>query len=121
MMFTLASEEEIKSFLSEAKQFISEGKRDFIKRTYNHPSGEKIRWMQALLDIGLTNVEQVWNETLGLTPRDYMDGPVTDNDRPGDGKVIWIFKKNINGVRTYIKIKIDHRGCVCLSFHKDWQ
>ncbi|MDR6120620.1 hypothetical protein QFZ87_000217 [Bacillus sp. SLBN-46] len=109
-----------KIFLREAKQLISRGKKDFIKRTYDHPSGRKVKWIEALLEIGLTSVHQCWDEALKLTPNDYVDGPCVDNDRPQDGKVIWIFKKEVNGVLTYIKMKIDHRGCVCLSFHKDW-
>lgn len=109
-----------KAFLREAKQLISCGKKDFIKRTYCHPSGKKIRWIEALLEIGLTQPNQAWDEVLRLTPNDCIDGPCIDNDRPGNGKTIWIFKKEVNGVLTYIKIKIDHRGCVCLSFHKDW-
>ncbi|MGH0593619.1 hypothetical protein ACQVPY_15175 [Bacillus pretiosus] len=107
-------------FLRKAKKLISSGKKDFIKRTYDHPSGRKVRWKEALLDIGLTTPEQAWDETLQLTPGDYIDGPCEDTDRTADGKVIWIFKKEVNGVLTYIKMKIDHRGCVCLSFHEDW-
>jgi hypothetical protein len=109
-----------KAFLREAKQLISMGEKDFIKRTYDHPNGKKINWKEALLEIGLTSPNQVWEEALKLTPTDYVDGPCIDIDRPKDGKVIWIFKKKVNGVLTYIKMKIDHRGCVCLSFHEDW-
>ncbi|KZE65612.1 hypothetical protein AWM68_20640 [Fictibacillus phosphorivorans] len=109
------------AFLREAKQLISVGKKDFIKRTYDHPSGRKVKWIEALLDIGLSNPSQAWDETLKLTPDDFIDGPCEDSDRPHEGKVIWIFKKEINGVSAYIKLKIDsRRGCVCLSFHKDW-
>lgn len=108
------------AFLREAKKLISEGRTDLIPRTYNHPSGRKINWKEALLEIGLRNPSQMWDEALKLTPNDYFDGPCADVNRPKEGKVIWIFKKEINDVLTYIKLKIDHRGCVCLSFHKDW-
>lgn len=109
------------AFLREAKKLISNGKNDFIPRTYDHPSGKKVRWKEALLDIGLTEVKQMWDETLKLTPNDYFDGPCVDINRPHEGKVVWIFKKRVNGFITYIKLKIDHRrGCVCLSFHADW-
>ncbi|WP_448897450.1 hypothetical protein [Cytobacillus pseudoceanisediminis] len=108
------------AFLREAKKLISEGRKDFIPRTYTHPSGKQIKWKEALLEIGLRNPGQMWDEALKLTPNDYFDGPCIDVNRPKDGKVIWIFKKEINDVLTYIKLKIDHRGCVCLSFHKDW-
>lgn len=111
-----------REFLKEAKRLVSSGKRDFIKRTYdNHPSGTPVRWLEALGEIGLTEPSQVWNEILRLSPRDFIEGPVLDKDRPKDGKVIWIFKKEVNDILTYIKLKIDvKRGCVCLSFHKDW-
>lgn len=119
-MFYLATEQEIKDFLREAKRLISEGKRDFIKRTYDHPSGKKVKWIEAILEIGLTDIEQVWYEVLLLTPSDYKYGPEIDDGRPRDGKVIWIFKKTINSKLTYIKLKTDKRGCVCISFHEDW-
>lgn len=106
--------------LREAKQLISIGKREFINRTYKHPSGRNVNWLEAILDIGLTEIEQVWQEVLQLTPNHYVEGPVDDFNRPSEGKIIWIFKKKINGVMTYIKLKIDNRGCVCLSFHEDW-
>ncbi|VEF47276.1 Uncharacterised protein [Bacillus freudenreichii] len=108
------------AFLTETKKLISIGKTDFIPRTYDHPSGKSIKWKEALMDIGLTSTNQIWDEIIKLTPSDYIDGPCIDADRPKDGKTIWIFKKHIAGVLTYIKLKIDHRGCVCLSFHKDW-
>jgi hypothetical protein len=116
----LADLNQRKAFLREVKRLISRGQKDFIKRTYDHPSGTKVRWIEALMEIGLTNPEQAWDEALKLSPSHYVDGPCVDVDRPKDGKVIWIFKKEVNGVLTYIKMKIDRRGCVCLSFHKDW-
>lgn len=116
----LTNSSQQKDFLRDAKRLISTGKKDFIKRTYDHPSGKKVRWIEALGEIGLTDVPQVWEEALKLTLKDCVEGPVIDFDRPKDGKVIYVFKKEVNGVLTYIKMKIDHRGCVCLSFHKDW-
>ncbi|MEI2460873.1 hypothetical protein NSS90_06660 [Bacillus sp. PS93] len=107
--------------MKEAKRLISSGKKDFIKRTYDHPSGKKVKWIEALMDIGLTEISQVWNETLTLTPNHCVAGPIVDVDRKHEGKVIWVFKKDVNGDQVYIKMKIDkRRGCVCLSFHKDW-
>lgn len=106
-------------FLLEVKKLISNGNRDFIKRTYNR-DGVKVRWIEALFEIGLTEINQVWNEILLLTSSDYYQGPIPDRDRPLDGDVIWIFKKDINDHLVYIKLRIDQRGCVCLSFHKDW-
>lgn len=116
----LLSDQAKKAFLREAKRLISEGQIDFIKRTYDHPLGHKVKWKEAFLEIGLRSPQQAWREILRLSPNHYIEGPVIDNDRLQDGKVLWIFKKEVNGVLTYIKLKIDNRGCVCLSFHKDW-
>ena len=116
----MASNEEIREFLKKAKRLISRGEKDFVKRTYDHPSGQKVKWKEALMDVGFTEPSQVWKEILHLTPNHWEDGPVVDVDRPSEGKVIWVFKKEVGGVLTYIKLKIDHRGCKCLSFHKDW-
>ncbi|MEC1410834.1 hypothetical protein P9C93_09525 [Bacillus safensis] len=110
-----------KSFLKEAKRLISRGKYDFIPRTYDHPTGKKVRFKEALLDIGLTEPNQIWQEILNLKPSECVKGPELDVARPREGKVIWIFKKEINGVIVYIKLRIRTKGdCVCLSFHEDW-
>ncbi|CAI8939412.1 Type II toxin-antitoxin system MqsR family toxin [Bacillus sp. IT-13CA1] len=109
------------SFLREAKRLISSGKYDYIPRTYNHPTGREVRWIEALLDIGLTDPKQIWQEILTLKPCHYFSGPLKDHARPHEGLVIWIFKKDINNVTVYIKLRIRKKGdCVCLSFHKDW-
>lgn len=108
-------------FLRDVKNYIVSGKKDFIKRTYRKPDGSKVKWIEALMDIGLTKPEQAWHEVLDLTPDDYQEGPILDFARPDEGKVIWVFKKEVNSTLTYIKLKIDNRrGCVCLSFHEDW-
>lgn len=119
-MLYLTSENQKRAFLQQAKQLIANGQKDFIKRTYVHPSGKRVKWMEALLDIGLTSPNQVWDEILTLTPNDYFSGPSVDVDRPNEGSVLWIFKKEVNGKIVYIKMKIDQRGTVCISFHEDW-
>ncbi|HWO75035.1 MAG TPA: hypothetical protein VNM69_03840 [Bacillus sp. (in: firmicutes)] len=110
--------ENIIEFLKQIKNLISKGKYDFITRKYKLPNGERLNYIQSLLEIGLTNIDDAWKEILSLTPRHYFRGPTPDRDRDGE---VWEFKKEINGVMTYIKLKIDRkRGCVCMSFHKDW-
>lgn len=58
----------------------------------------------------------------GLVVSDYYKGPKQDFDlkRPGD---IWEFKKNVDTVQFYIKIKIVQENGVdivkCLGFHED--
>lgn len=74
----MATEQEIRVFLQKAKQLISEGKRDFIERTYYPSTGKKMKWLEAILEIGLTDIEQVWEEILQLTPMEYSTGPEVD-------------------------------------------
>jgi hypothetical protein len=104
------------------KHLVSKGKREFINRTYKKPDGSEILYTEALLDIGLTGIGAAWDEVLRLHPKDYFRGPTPDyNKRKYPESYVWEFKKMINGSRVYIKLKIDNkRGCVCLSFHKDW-
>jgi hypothetical protein len=109
-----------KVFLIEAKALISRGRRDFVTRWYELPDGKRVRYIEAILDIGLTNIQQAWNEILTLKPSHYFRGPNPDWDRPNDRSQVWEFKKEVNGMMAYIKLKIDHRGCVCIPFHKDW-
>ena len=53
---------------------------------------------------GLT-IADAKNEILGLVVGDYYKGPKQDFDpnRPGD---IWEFKKNIDGMQFYVKVKL---------------
>lgn len=99
-------------YLSEVKRLLSAGKYDFVPRRKN---------MQALAQHGLT-ITDAKNEILGLVVDDYYKGPKQDLDpnRPGD---IWEFKKNIDGIQFYVKVKITQENgediLKCLGFHED--
>lgn len=103
---------DIKAFLEDMKRLVSAGKYDFIPRRKN---------MQDLAKHGLT-VSDAKNEILELVIDDYHKGPKQDFDhnRPGD---IWEFKKNIDSVCFYIKVKITQENgediLKCLGFHED--
>lgn len=101
---------EISRFLEEAKILISAGKYDFVPRRKN---------MQALAQHGLT-ISDAKDEILGLVVGDYYKGPKQDFERPG---VIWEFKKSVDGIQFYVKIKIIHENgesiLRCLGFHED--
>ncbi len=103
---------DIAAYLTEVKRLLSAGKYDFVPRRKN---------MQALAQHGLT-IEDAKNEIIGLVVGDYYKGPKRDLDqnRPGD---IWEFKKNIDGMQFYVKVKIVQEGgeniLKCLAFHED--
>jgi hypothetical protein len=77
--------------------------------------------MQALSQHGLT-ITDAKNEILGLVVGDYYKGPKRDLDpsRTGD---IWEFKKNVDKMKFYLKVKIVQENgediLKCLSFHED--
>ena len=102
----MASKEEVEKVLIDFKSLINQGKWTFVKRKIN---------LQGLAELGLT-VPQAKAEILSLSFRHYDRGPEADRDREGD--FIWEFIKRIGSQKVYIKLKLDQRGCVCLSFHR---
>lgn len=102
----MVTKKEIQKMLREFKALIRQDKWTFVERRVN---------LQGLVALGLT-VPQAKAEIIGLSYRHYDRGPEADRDRDGD--FIWEFIKRIGAQKVYIKLKIDNRGCVCLSFHR---
>lgn len=98
---------DVRLFLLFVKEAVSEKKRRFLKRN-----------IDCLGELGITSIKDAWVEILAIKPGDYFRGPTPDVNRI-DGTMVWEFKKYVNGIYTYIKLKYDDRGCVCMSFHKD--
>lgn len=107
-----ASTTDVTAFLEKMKRLISAGKYDFVPRRKN---------MQALAKHGLT-IADAKNEILELVVGDYYKGPKQDFDpnRPGD---IWEFKKDVDGIQFYVKVKIIKENgediLRCMGFHED--
>lgn len=107
-----ASTSDIMTFLERVKKLMSVGKYDFVPRRKN---------MQALAKYGMT-IADAKEEILGLVVGDYYKGPKQDFNlnKPGD---IWEFKKNIDGILFYVKVKIVQENgediLKCLGFHED--
>ena len=111
-MQSKANTEEITLFLEKIKILISAGKYDFVPRRKN---------MLSLAQHGLT-IADAKDEILGLSVSDYYKGPKQDLDRarPRD---IWEFKKNLDGIQFYVKVKIVQENneeiLKCIGFHGD--
>lgn len=111
-MSSQASASDIATYLARVKKLLSAGKYDFVPRRKN---------MQALAQHGLT-ITDAKNEILGLVIGDYYKGPKRDLDLncPGD---LWEFKKGIDGIPFYVKVKIVQKNgedlVKCLGFHED--
>ena len=55
----------------------------------------------------------------GLTPQDYVNGPVPDHNNPG--LEMWVFGLRVRGSEVYMKIQViadPPERCVCISFHE---
>ncbi len=96
---------------SKMKKLINQNKRRFIVRN------DGTDYVADLLELGLSE-EEAWREILYLNNYFYYPDP-----RPiyaSSGALT--FKKQINGIEAYIKLKIEDNGygeeTVCLSFHK---
>ena len=107
-----AATEDITTFLEQMKTLVFAGKYDFVPRRKN---------MQALARHGLT-IADAKEELLELSAAGYYKGPKQDLDpeRPGE---IWEFKKEIDGMQFYVKVKIIQENgediLKCLGFHED--
>lgn len=101
--------------LSEIKKLVKLGKRKFAQR-------KDCDYLQDLLEIGITE-EEAWNQVLYLNKNFWFIDPKPSYSKKSDDALL--FKKQINGILVYIKIKIeienDNEMAVCLSFHKDWR
>lgn len=107
-----ASKSDIAAYLNRVKRLLSVGKYDFVPRRKN---------MQALAQHGLSIIDAK-KEILSLVVDDYYKGPKQDFDIncPGD---IWEFKKNVDGIPFYVKVKIVQENgediLKCIGFHED--
>lgn len=110
--------QETEQFLKKMHELVRNGKRYFVRRTRNGVS-----YIQQLADLGITSVDEAWDIILDLKASHCISGPEYDRGDPQSGEVVWIFKMDVNGLITYIKLKDEYlkRGCVCLSFHEDEQ
>lgn len=97
--------------LNKMKKLIIAKKRKFENRIDRN-------YIDDLLELGL-DVESAWNQILMLNNNFYFFDPMPSYKK--DNNVL-IFKKNINGILTYIKLKLQNYNdeiVVCLSFHRD--
>ena len=100
----------ILQYLTRVKELVSSGHWTLVPRKKN---------LDALSNSGLL-IQDVKTELLSLGLTDYERGPELDYSYSGE---IWIFKRTINSVDFYIKLKIDvvNDGTEilkCLSFHE---
>ncbi len=100
--------------LSRMKKLIIMGNRKFANRKDRD-------YVEELMEIGITETF-AWQEILTLSAYNYIPEykPLYTK-----GENALIFKKDINGNRVYIKLKIEEYNnkdmTVCISFHIDYR
>ncbi len=108
----------VELFLKTAKREIKKGNRYFVLNRTVKYDNKVISAKKALLELGLSKVEDIWMYVLDLESRDCI-GIGRDYDYKRDyNDDMYEFIKYISGIKTYIKLTINNRGTVCLSFHK---
>lgn len=109
----------VNSFLITARKEIDKNNAYFVYYR-NVKSGNKVvNARQALLDIGIIKISEIWNHIKELQPSDcFRISRDRDFNRDFNTE-IYEFKKNINRKNVYIKLTINDKGLLCISFHID--
>ena len=83
-------------------------------------NGKRISAKQALIDIGIMKVQDIWQHILDLGIDDCIK---VDHDRDYSidmNSEVYIFRKKINSKIVYIKLTMNDRGIICISFHESY-
>ena len=109
----------VNSFLITARKEIDKNNAQFVYYR-NVKSGNKVvNARQALLDIGIIKISEIWNHIKELQPSDYFRISRDREFSRNFNAEIYEFKKNINRKNVYIKLTINDKGLLCISFHID--
>ena len=110
----------VNSFLKTCKKEIKKRNCYFAGYRTIDINGKKISAKQALIDIGIMKVEEIWKHILDL---EVGDCKKIDRDRDHSRDMnseVYIFKKSIYGKIVYIKLTMNDRGVICISFHESY-
>ena len=109
----------VNSFLITARKEIDKNNAYFVYYR-NVKSGNKVvNARQALLDIGIIKISEIWNHIKELQASDcFRISRDRDFSRDFNAE-IYEFKKIINRKNVYIKLTINDKGLLCISFHID--
>ena len=118
-MLSVLDRETISTFLKMAKKEIDNNNVYFVGYRKVESNGKNISAKQALLDIGINNQKEIWSHIRTLEVSDCFRVS-KDRDLKRDFNTeMFEFKKIINRKTVYIKLTINNRGLLCLSFHLD--
>lgn len=109
----------VNSFLITARKEIDKNNVYFVYYRNVKSCNKVVNARQALLDIGIIKISEIWNHIKGLQPSDcFRISRDRDFSRDFNAE-IYEFKKIINRKNVYIKLTINDKGLLCISFHID--
>lgn len=110
----------INSFLKTCKNEIDKRNCYFVGYRKISINGKVISAKQALIDIGIMKEKDIWNHIKNLEAKDCVKID-RDKDYSRDmNSEVYVFKKIINSKLVYIKLTINERGVICISFHESY-
>ena len=118
MMATL-TEDAIEDFLKTCRKEIKKGNCYFVANRELKIKGRRKKAMQALYDLNIMSIDEIWDYILQLKKEDCIDVTFDHDSRRDTNSEIFIFKKKINGKNVYIKLTMRTSGIICISFHED--
>lgn len=110
----------VNSFLKTCKREIEKRNCYFAGYRTIDINGKKISAKQALIDIGIMKAQDIWKYILNLEVKDCIK---VDRDRDYSRDMnseVYIFQKTINSKIVYIKLTMNDRGIICISFHESY-
>lgn len=110
----------VTSFLKTCKNEIKKRNCYFVGYRKINIGGKVISAKQALIDIGIMKEKEIWQHIQELESKDCIKID-RDKDHSRDmNSEVYVFKKIINSKIVYIKLTINDRGVICISFHESY-
>lgn len=75
---------------------------------------------QLLINIGIMKINQIWEHILTLNVSDCVKVDFDYEKRRDTNSEIFVFKKMINNKNVYIKLTMNEKGIICISFHESY-
>lgn len=111
----------VNAFLNTSKKLIHENKKQFIWYRELKINDKILTAKQALYDIGIFHEKEIWNYILELNPTELIKIEMDRDSHRDYNSEMFVFIKKINHKDVYIKLTINRKGLLCLSFHESYK
>lgn len=105
-------------FLKTVTREIKKGNCYFVINRKVHYNNRVISAREALAELGILRTSQIWEYVLNLNVKDCFRISKDYDFKRDYNDDMYEFVTYINGIKTYIKLTLNSKNVVCLSFHK---